>query len=261
MGRNLPAPVPCKVCGDRSYGKHYGVYCCDGCSCFFKRSVRRNVIYNCISGNGRCVVDKARRNWCPYCRLQRCFFVKMDVSAVQEERGPRKPKLYCKEASESFTSLTHIFLISIKQIRSNSGFGLLNRISQNIILERVWAPVFIFRLTNSSVSLEKRFPWLNPILKRMLVLNMDCIERELLENILLCRADLIEDAKQSSLAKDLQERATDGLALRNIANKRRFMNIILCLPLLFNPSAEYLYTTLFKPIIGNVTVESVISTI
>ena len=48
----------CSVCGDTSSGKHYGILACNGCSGFFKRSVRRRLIYRCQAGSGNCVIDK-----------------------------------------------------------------------------------------------------------------------------------------------------------------------------------------------------------
>ncbi|XP_078468544.1 photoreceptor-specific nuclear receptor [Lampetra planeri] len=81
--------LTCLVCGDASSGKHYGIYACNGCSGFFKRSVRRKLIYRCQASTGLCTVDKAHRNQCQACRLRKCLHAGMNKDAVQNERQPR----------------------------------------------------------------------------------------------------------------------------------------------------------------------------
>ncbi|MPC50711.1 Nuclear receptor subfamily 2 group E member 1 [Portunus trituberculatus] len=80
-GRDRLLDIPCKVCGDRSSGKHYGIYSCDGCSGFFKRSIHRNRVYTCkATGDlkGKCPIDKTHRNQCRACRLSKCFDAAMN---------------------------------------------------------------------------------------------------------------------------------------------------------------------------------------
>ena len=89
---NYPSTSPgslvkhiCAICGDRSSGKHYGVYSCEGCKGFFKRTIRKDLIYTCRD-NKDCLIDKRQRNRCQYCRYQKCLVMGMKREAVQEER-------------------------------------------------------------------------------------------------------------------------------------------------------------------------------
>ncbi|XKL61185.1 hypothetical protein PGB90_008242 [Kerria lacca] len=77
-GKSKSLGLTCVVCGDTSSGKHYGILACNGCSGFFKRSVRRKLIYRCQAGTGRCIVDKAHRNQCQACRLKKCLSMGMN---------------------------------------------------------------------------------------------------------------------------------------------------------------------------------------
>ncbi|XP_066912871.1 nuclear receptor subfamily 2 group E member 1-like isoform X2 [Clytia hemisphaerica] len=77
----------CAICSDRSTGRHYKVYSCEGCKNFFRRSVRKDVKYVCPA-YGKCPVHKDQRTRCKACRLRKCLKVGMRKEAVQCERKP-----------------------------------------------------------------------------------------------------------------------------------------------------------------------------
>jgi len=83
--------IPCKVCGDKSSGVHYGVITCEGCKGFFRRSQSSVVNYQCPRQKN-CVVDKINRNRCQYCRLQKCLALGMSRDAVKFGRMSKKQR-------------------------------------------------------------------------------------------------------------------------------------------------------------------------
>uniref|UniRef100_A0A8B9SHI2 RAR related orphan receptor C n=1 Tax=Anas platyrhynchos TaxID=8839 RepID=A0A8B9SHI2_ANAPL len=83
--------IPCKICGDKSSGIHYGVITCEGCKGFFRRSQQGSLSYAC-SRQQNCPIDRASRNRCQHCRLQKCLRLGMSRDAVKFGRMSKKQR-------------------------------------------------------------------------------------------------------------------------------------------------------------------------
>ncbi|XP_055393733.1 nuclear receptor ROR-alpha isoform X1 [Bubalus kerabau] len=83
--------IPCKICGDKSSGIHYGVITCEGCKGFFRRSQQSNATYSCPRQKN-CLIDRTSRNRCQHCRLQKCLAVGMSRDAVKFGRMSKKQR-------------------------------------------------------------------------------------------------------------------------------------------------------------------------
>lgn len=152
------------------------------------------------------------------------------IVAVQEERGPRKPKP-SSTPKPIFNRLTapivtdfppvhphhelaaQILLVAIRQARFNSGFGILDRGAQNEILGRLWAPLFILRAAYWPVETQNILTGAHNGFVLLRELKIDAFEMELMEDFLLCRPDLISDHGQCVLAQTMREKAIEALAV------------------------------------------------
>ena len=83
------ASALCVVCGDTSSGFHYGVYTCEGCKGFFRRSLYQETSYIC-KGSNDCIITTSSRNCCQYCRLKKCIAVGMSRDGSRLGRPPKR---------------------------------------------------------------------------------------------------------------------------------------------------------------------------
>ena len=184
--------VECVVCHDKSSGKHYGQFTCEGCKSFFKRSVRRNLTYQCRSAKN-CPIDQHHRNQCQHCRFKKCIKMGMRREAVQRGRTPIMPGVnkctlnmtkqrqleqndpsdlseFCssKSTSQSLISMLPAFhandlmcsfssKIILNIFEWTLSFGIFSAISANDRIElllNAWPELFVIFAAQSSISAD-----------------------------------------------------------------------------------------------------------
>lgn len=72
---------PCPICGDKISGFHYGIFSCESCKGFFKRTVQNRKNYVCLRG-AQCPVTVATRKKCPACRFDKCLQCGMKLEGM-----------------------------------------------------------------------------------------------------------------------------------------------------------------------------------
>ncbi|VVC24821.1 Hypothetical protein CINCED_3A003963 [Cinara cedri] len=95
--------VPCRVCGDKASGYHYGVTSCEGCKGFFRRSIQKQIEYRCLR-DGKCLVIRLNRNRCQYCRFKKCLTVGMSRDSVRYGRVPKRSREQLESESKTVQS-------------------------------------------------------------------------------------------------------------------------------------------------------------
>ncbi|CAF0819006.1 unnamed protein product [Adineta steineri] len=277
----------CAVCGDFSNGKHYGILSCNGCSGFFKRSIRRKLVYQCQTKRGNCTIDKVHRNQCQACRFKKCLQMGMLKEAVQSERQRRnnvhsidyhdkyieRTMDHCssRQTNDSvnhtddivYASSSQILLMIIKWIRNLPTFSNLSIHDQSILIEESWSELFLLWAIQCSISLDNRGhsendKLINNIFQIFKQLKLDPIEYACLKAIILFRFDIrtLNDVKQIEY---LQDQAQITLAqFTQIYNPTRFGRLLLTLPLFRNISSKFIEKTYFSHTIGYTSISKLL---
>ncbi|VDP81705.1 unnamed protein product [Echinostoma caproni] len=79
--------IPCRVCGGRSSGFHFGALTCEGCKGFFRRTEGSAGSLVCVGGQNACTITPRSRNACKSCRFRRCIAAGMSKKEEEEEEG------------------------------------------------------------------------------------------------------------------------------------------------------------------------------
>ncbi|XP_013404578.1 estrogen receptor isoform X2 [Lingula anatina] len=179
----------CAVCNDVASGFHYGVWSCEGCKAFFKRSIQGHVDYVCPATN-TCMIDKQRRKSCQACRLRKCNEAGMCKTSIKT-RSVNKSKTAVKRKSEDGTG-NSAKKLSKETFSSGSAKSFNSQpcvTPTKSIEEDSKAIPQALQLVSKLVEIEPHAPDLavnfseNTTLEQYLMPAISCVDKELINNI------------------------------------------------------------------------------
>ncbi|EYB87806.1 hypothetical protein Y032_0257g412 [Ancylostoma ceylanicum] len=104
----------CQVCSDKASGFHYGVFACEGCKGFFRRSIQQKIQYRPCTRSQECLIVRNNRNRCQYCRLKKCIMVGMSRDAVRFGRVPKREKAKMVEEMQRTSAQSQLDALAVQ---------------------------------------------------------------------------------------------------------------------------------------------------
>ncbi|XP_062598281.1 probable nuclear hormone receptor HR3 isoform X2 [Saccostrea cucullata] len=94
---------PCKICGKKASGNHYGVISCEACKGFFRRYLQRKIPYKCNKG-GKCLENSTSKKTilCSACRMQKCLDCGMCREGIRQGRYTASERAHAIEEIKRF---------------------------------------------------------------------------------------------------------------------------------------------------------------
>ncbi|CAF1421312.1 unnamed protein product [Rotaria sordida] len=95
--------LECRVCGASARGYNFDQITCESCKAFFRRNALRDMSQLKCRYYGHCVITIGTRRQCGYCRLKKCFDIKMrkDWIRTDEEKKTRYLRRLTKEQKKT----------------------------------------------------------------------------------------------------------------------------------------------------------------
>ncbi|KAK3578070.1 hypothetical protein CHS0354_032720 [Potamilus streckersoni] len=108
--------VMCRICGDRASGFHYGVHSCEGCKGFFRRTLKKKLVYKPCREGSKCRIDAGSRNKCQYCRYKKCLNAGMSQDAVRFGRMPKTEREKLQADREELVQLCSKRILDLRSL-------------------------------------------------------------------------------------------------------------------------------------------------